>query len=246
MKITIAILTLVGFVATLSAGDLTGKITLKGTPPAEKLLPGIMDDPACGKTHAEKPKTAHYVVGSKGELANVVVVIKGVPGAKSTGPSAASAVLDQRNCIYVPQIIAVQTGQKITVKNSDPVPHNVRSTPISGMTPIGFMQMKGAPDQIISLDKTEDFLRFKCDVHNWMFAYATVVDHPYFAVTGADGTFKIANVPPGKYTVEAQHRKISGVVDANNAITGFKGITQEVEIKEDGGKADFEFTAPAK
>ena len=246
MKTTIAILALAGFVGTLSAADLTGKVTLKGTPPAEKLLPGIMDDPACGKTHTEKPKTAHYVVGPKGEFANVVVVIKGVPDAKSTGASVAPAVLDQKNCIYVPQIIAVQTGQKITVKNSDPVAHNVRSTPISGMAAVGFMQMKGAPDQTISLDKAEDFMRFKCDVHNWMFAYATVVDHPYFAVTGADGTFKIANVPPGKYTVEAQHRKISGIVDANNAVTGFKGLTQEVEIKADGGKADFEFTAPAK
>lgn len=245
MKTTLAILVLAGFVGTLSAADLTGKITLKGTPPAEKPLPGIMDDATCGKTHSEKPMTAHYIVGPKGEFANVVVVIKGVPDAKSTGASAAPAVLDQKNCLYVPQIIAVQTGQKITVKNSDPVAHNVRSTPSSGMAAVGFMQMKGAPDQIISLDKTEDFMRFKCDVHNWMFAYATVVDHPYFAVTGADGTFKIANVPPGKYTVEAQHRKLSGTVHADNSIT-FKGLTQEVEIKADGGKADFEFTAPAK
>lgn len=246
MKTTIVVLAVAGFVGSMSAADLTGKITLKGTPPAEKEIKAIKDDPSCGPLIKDMPKTAHFVVGPNGELANCVVIIKGVPGAKSTGASAAPAVLDQKNCLYVPQIIAVQVGQKVTVKNSDPVPHNVRTTPISGMTPIGFMQMKGAPDQTITLDKAEDFLRFKCDVHNWMFAYATVVDHPYFAVTGPDGTFKIANVPPGKYTVEAMHRKISGVVDANNAVTGFKGLTQEVEIKESGGKADFEFTAPAK
>ncbi len=56
----------------------------------------------------------------------------------------------------------------------------------------------------------ENFLKFKCDVHPWMFAYVTVADSPYFAVSAKDGTFKIANVPAGKYTVEAAHRKANG------------------------------------
>jgi hypothetical protein len=81
-----------------------------------------------------------------------------------------------------------------------------------------------------SFTKPENFLRFKCDVHPWMFAYACVVDHPFYAVTGADGTFKIANVPPGKYTVEVLHRKAGSV-------------SQEAEITDAGGKADFTLEA---
>ena len=50
-------------------------------------------------------------------------------------------------------------------------------------------------------------VRFKCDVHPWMYAYVTVVDHPYFAVTDKDGKYRIANVPPGTYAVQAMHRK---------------------------------------
>jgi hypothetical protein len=58
-----------------------------------------------------------------------------------------------------------------------------------------------------SFPTAESFLRFKCDVHPWMFSYVTVLDHPYFAVSGKDGSFTIKNVPPGKYTLVAMHRK---------------------------------------
>ena len=87
----------------------------------------------------------------------------------------------------------------------------------------------GAPDIDHVFPEAEDFLRFKCDVHAWMFSYVTVVDNPYFAVTGKDGTFKIANVPPGKYTVEAMHRKASGG----------KPVTKEIEVKDGTTTAGF-------
>lgn len=97
-----------------TAGNVTGKITLKGTAPAESPIPQAKENPDCGKLLKEVPTTKHWVVSSKGELANVVVVIKGVAGAKSTGASAAPVVLDQKNCLYTPTILAVQTGQKST------------------------------------------------------------------------------------------------------------------------------------
>ena len=230
MKNALAIL-ITGFTVSLTAGDLTGTVTLKGTPPAEKDITPLREDATCGKlAGAATAKTTHYVVGAKGELANCVVIIKGVPGAKSTGADAKPVVVDQKSCLYVPHIFAVQTGQKITVKNSDPVMHNVHTTPTTGASEYNQAQMAGNPDLSLTLDKPESFMKFKCDVHPWMFAYATVVDQPYFAVTDAEGKFKIANVPAGKYTVEAAHRK------AGTA-------TQEVEIKADGGKAEFTLEA---
>src|SRR5262250_356700 len=102
------------------AGEITGTITLKGTPPKEKDITPLKDDPTCGKLHTEMPTTHFYVVGPKGELADVIVSVQGAKGA-SAGASAAPVVLDQKGCEYSPQIFAIQTDQKITVKNSDPV-----------------------------------------------------------------------------------------------------------------------------
>lgn len=213
------------------AGDITGTITLKGTPPAEKQITPLKDDPNCGKLHSEMPTTHFYVVGSKGELADVVVSLQGISG-KSTGASAQPVVLDQKGCEYNPSIFAVQTGQKIVVKNSDPVLHNVHDVPASGSgnPEENKAQMPNGPDLSFSFSKPEEFLKFKCDVHPWMFAWASIYDHPYFSVSAKDGTFKISNVPAGKYKIQAAHRK-AGVV------------TQDIEVKDGENKVDFTLEA---
>ena len=75
--------------------------------------------------------TKFYVVGPNKEFADVVVMLKGVP-AKAADASAPAVLIDQKNCLYVPQIVAIQTGQKLLVKNSDPMPvamHNVHINP---------------------------------------------------------------------------------------------------------------------
>ena len=138
-------------------------------------------------------------------------------------------MIDQKGCLYVPQILAVQTGQKISVKNSDPMMHNVHTVPtVSANKEENKGQPGGAPDMTFFIPAPENFLKFKCDVHPWMFAWVTVVDHPYFAVTGKDGSFTIKDVPPGKYKVVAMHRK--------GAPTG---VEKEIEVKADGASADF-------
>ncbi len=214
------------------AGDITGTVTLKGSPPKEKDITPLKEDPNCGKLHSEMPTTHFYVVGPDGALADVVVSVQGISG-KSTGASAPPVTLDQKGCEYVPQIFAVQTDQKILVKNSDPVLHNVHDTPtVSGNKEQNVAQMPGSQELPFSFSKPEEFLRFKCDVHPWMFAWVSVFDHPYFAISGKDGTFKISNVPPGKYTIRAAHRKAGST-------------TQEVEVKE-GAPAKVDFTLEAK
>ena len=201
------------------AGEVTGTITLKGAPPKEKDITPLKEDPNCGKLHSQMPTTRFYVVGPKSELADVVVSLQGMSG-KSTGAAASPVVLDQKGCEYVPQILAVQTGQKIQVKNSDPVLHNVHDLPtVAGNEEKNTAQLPGGADLSFSFSKPEEFLKFKCDVHPWMFAWVTVFDHPFFAVSGKDGAFKIENVPAGKYTLRAIHRKAGPVI-------------QEIEVKD--------------
>ena len=140
--------------------DIVGVITLKGTPPAEKEITPLMENPDCAKMHATTPTTHFYVVGAKGELADVVVSLKGVTG-KSTGASAPPAVLDQKGCLYTPTILAIQTGQKLVVKNSDPCVHNVHATPaVPGNPETNQGQSPGAADLTYTYTQPEMFLRF--------------------------------------------------------------------------------------
>jgi plastocyanin len=231
MKMNRTLAAVAGFAAALqiaTAGNLTGKVTLSGTPPPEKEITPLKEDATCGKLTTGTPMTKFFVVGPNKELADVVVIVKGLDG-KSTGASAAPAMLDQHGCEYVPSILAVQTGQKIDVKNSDPVMHNVHSVPtVAGNPEENKAQMAGSADLVFSMPKAENFVKFKCDVHPWMFAWVTVVDHPYFAVSGKDGSFTIKDVPPGKYKVVALHRKAAPA-----------GVEKEVEVTADGAKVDF-------
>jgi hypothetical protein len=232
-KTTICI-TLLGLAAAqlAAAGEITGLITLKGTPPKELDIAPLKDDPTCGKLHTNLPTTRFFVVGPKGQLADVVVSIQGI-SAQSTGASAPPVVLDQKGCLYVPQILAVQTDQKILVKNLDPVIHNVHDTPlVEGNPEKNLAQLPNGPDLTFSFPKPEEFVRFKCDIHAWMFAWISVFDHPYFAVSVNDGTFRIANVPPGKYTLKAIHRKAGT-------------LTKAIEVKE-GQPATADFTFEIK
>ena len=194
------------------AADIVGTVTLIGTPPPEEDIGPTMTQmaPDCAAMYDpdKMPTTHFYVVGPKGQFADVVVSLQGITG-KSTGPSASPAVLDQKGCLYSPQILAIQTGQKLTVRNSDTCVHNVHCIPtVPGNQERNDVQMPGGPDLTYTFPKPEEFIKFECNIHPWMKAWVSVFDSPYFAVSGTDGKFIIKNVPPGKYTVEADHRKL--------------------------------------
>jgi len=218
------------------SADITGTVTLNGAPPAEREITPLENDPTCGKLHAGKVFTEFYSVGANKELADVIVMLKGV-APKAADASAAPVVMDQKGCLYVPQIVALQAGQKLVVKNSDPstVPmHNIHINPVPGPNydaysmKISQPQMSGGADLTYNFSAPENFMKFQCDVHPWMFAWVTVVDNPYFAVTGKDGKFTIKNVPAGKYKIVALHRKAAPT-----------GLEKEVEVKDSGASVDF-------
>ncbi len=234
MKLNPSLLVVAAVLTTLqavSAADIVGKITLKGTPPAEKELPL---DANCGKLHpASKPTTRFYITDGKGGLADTFIYLKDGLTGKTIEVPAEAKVLDQKGCEYSPYVSGVQTKQKLAVKNSDELLHNVHATPaVAGNKESNQAQLPKSKDLVYSYDNQEILLRFKCDVHPWMFAYVGVVDHPYYAVSAKDGTFKIANVPAGEYTLEAFHRK------------GGK-VTQKVTVGAGNATSDFSFTVPA-
>ncbi|MDE3066997.1 MAG: hypothetical protein KGJ60_05530 [Verrucomicrobiota bacterium] len=210
------------------AADIIGTITLDGTPPPEVPYTPLMNDPNFSKMYTSTPTTHFYVVGPNHGLGDVVVFLKNVTG-KSTGASQPPALLDQKGGLYRPQILAIQTGQKLLVRNSDKCIHNVHViTTVAGNPEHNNVQMPGSPDLTFTFLKPEMFITFKCDVHPWMFAWVSVMDSPYYGVSDKTGKFVIKNVPPGHYTVEADHRKL-GVQ------------TKEVDVKDSDVTVNFTY-----
>lgn len=187
-----------------AGGGIEGTVKLEGPPPALAPLKVTKDGRACGK---ELPNEA-VQIGSGGALKNVVVSIKGLK--PPTPPAGAQgAVIDQRSCQYVPHVQAVTVGTRINVVNNDAILHNVHAN--AGPKTIFNLAM---PIKGLSLFQTcshPGLLKLTCDAgHPWMSAYVWVFEHPYYAVTGADGSFRILDVPPGEYTLEYWHESIDG------------------------------------
>jgi plastocyanin len=189
-----------------TAGTLTGTIKFTGRKPARKPV-DMSSDPACVEAHHGKAYDESEVVDSNGTLANVFVYVKtGLEGKKFETPSTPVSI-DQKGCWFRPRVLGIQTGQVLSVVNSDPVTHNIHP-----MAEINreWNHSQGAGDEPLARKflKPEIMIRVKCNIHSWMHAFIGVLDHPYFAVSDDTGTFTIPNLPPGDYTIEAWHEKL--------------------------------------
>jgi plastocyanin len=159
-------------------------------------------------------------------IGNVFVWIKqGLPGGPYPVPEQ-PAVLDQRGCRYIPHVLGIMVGQKLQIVNSDSTMHNVHSLAKNGRQFNNGMA-KGAPPLIKTFEAPEVLLKIKCDAHPWMSSYAGVVEHPYFAVTGTDGSFSLENLPAGTYEVAAAHELLKRSVQS---VTVADGESVEIEF----------------
>jgi hypothetical protein len=207
------------------ASSIAGKVSFEGTlPAAEKVKTSA--DPKCQAMHPQG-LDKKIVDGKDGGLAHAFVWLKsGVTG--SYPAPTTPALLNQEGCEYRPHMVAVQTGQTITIKNDDDTLHNIHPKPTTNKE-FNIGQPRKGMEAQRSFDKQEVMIPVGCDVHPWMRSYISVVDHPFFAITNDDGSFEIKNVPPGDYEVEVIHEKL-------------KNQTQKVTVKANTpAKADFAF-----
>ena len=192
--------------AAQAAGGISGTAKFSGPAPARRSVK-MAADPACDQANPDGRLGEVMVVGDGGGLANVFVYIKSGLGDATFETPAEAASIDQNGCMYTPHVLGVMAGQTIEIKNSDPTLHNVHSLPKNSSPFNNAMPIK---DQIIKkkFGAEEIMVRVKCDVHPWMSAYVGVLTHPFHAVSGADGSFSIAGVPAGTYTVQAWHERL--------------------------------------
>ncbi|HVS83157.1 MAG TPA: carboxypeptidase regulatory-like domain-containing protein [Pyrinomonadaceae bacterium] len=222
-------------------GTISGKISFTGAAPEAKKI-DTSADVAC--TQKSPNLTTEDWAVKDGKLANTFVYIKdgtladnSKVGDYSSWPNAptGTVVLDQNGCHYKPHVLGVVVNQEISITNSDPTTHNIHFMPANNPD-WNQSQVNGAAALSHKLAHAEVLVPVKCNQHPWMKSYVGVMKHPFFAVSGEDGSFTIKGVPPGKYTVVAWHEG------------GAKGTekTMEVTVPARGaGAADFSFGASA-
>jgi len=189
-----------------TAGVVSGRVLFSGTAPAGKTI-DMSEDPQCNKLHASPVVDRAVAVNKNGTLGNVFVYIKGGLEGKKFRPPSFAAVIDQKGCWFEPRVLGIQTGQELEVTNSDPVTHNIHPRAHVNRE-WNQSQAEGSAPLERRFGYPEIMIRVKCNIHNWMHAWIGVVDNPYFAVTGSDGSFELKNVPPGEYTIEAWQEEL--------------------------------------
>jgi plastocyanin len=188
-----------------TAATIKGKVTFGGTAPANAAIK-MNADPYC-MTANKTPQTQEtYMVGKGGEVGNVFVYISDGLGDRTFLAPAEPVVINQENCRYHPHVLGLMVGQPLQILNSDGTLHNIHAIPTKNAEFNTGQPIKGMKTDHM-FTAAETMVPFKCDVHGWMNAYAGVLPHPYFAVTGEDGTFTIKNLPPGTYKLTAWHEK---------------------------------------
>jgi hypothetical protein len=189
------------------AGAIAGKVSFAGTvPPVQKVK--LTADPKCAAMHKEGLDRQTIRVKAGGVADTLVHVKSGIAGTYT--PPAEPALMDQVGCDYSPRMIVAMAGQPLKIRNSDDTLHNIHPRPtVNKEFNIG--QPRKGMESTKMFDKPELMIPTGCDVHPWMRAYISVLAHPFFAVTGDDGSYEIKGLPDGDYEVEAVHSELKTV-----------------------------------
>lgn len=174
-----------------SAGSIKGTVQFAGGTVEQKRISVTIDHHVCGKD--KDPET--LLLSPQKGVRNAVVWIDAPPQAKVDAPPAPAQV-DQQQCVFTPRVVLVPVGRKVEFLNSDRLLHNIHTLSREN-TRYNRTQPKGRTIPL-TFSKPE-IVEVVCDLHPWMRAWVVVMDHLFYAVTGADGDFLIRDVPPGSY-----------------------------------------------
>ena len=213
--------------ATQAGGTIAGKIKFTGARPTNPRI-DMSEEVACKNKYTAAPTAETVVVNANGTLSNVFVYVKaGLPAGGTYPAPPTPVVLDQSGCRYHPHVFGIQVGQALNIKNSDPVLHNIKAKAVKNR-PFNVSQPNVTTTPTVrTFAQPEVMVSLECNVHGWMNAFLGVLPHPFFAVTGTDGSFSIKGLPPGTYTIEAWHEKY-GTQTATVTLTGTETKTSDI------------------
>jgi plastocyanin len=219
----------------------SGIVYFKGEKPEIKPIAEIAGNAFCKEHHKDKPPPPRrtFMFGKNGDkdtVQNVLVYVSKGLEDKQFEPPATPVVLDQVACLYTPHVVAVMAGQTLEVRNSDATLHNVMAAPRVNPN-FNFGQPSAGSRNDLVFKGAEMKINVKCFMHPWMSGYIHVLEHPFFAVTGEDGTFTIKGLPPGEYELSVLHE---------SSLLGATPASATVKVEAGQTKKDVNFTYEVK
>ncbi|TAK07805.1 MAG: carboxypeptidase regulatory-like domain-containing protein [Candidatus Manganitrophaceae bacterium] len=225
----------------VSPGTVTGKVVLKGTPPPPRIYHLIFSPniDLCGRISDGKGNRLlrDFQVASDGGLKDVVVAIVGVEKGKLFSYTPEATI---ENCRIVPFVTPIRNNHPFTMINKDPIAHDVQGYTLKDDYTFAMFNKPLTPETIASktirLRKGHYIFRTQCGVHDYMQSWGIAIGNPYFAVTAADGSFTIPDLPPGEYDVIAWHPHMKVLakpirVEANGKVDlNFEFDSEEIKI----------------
>jgi plastocyanin len=187
----------------------------------------VKDSQVCEHHKTKEIRPEGAILVQDGNLENVVVYLSNI--SRGLKAPATDITIDNIECTFVPRVQVGFVGGRVVAKNSDDTLHNTHlflanpddtrdlknmALPKAGQTRKFKMKYAGLHD-------------VKCDAHNWMQGWVFSSKHPYIAVSGADGSFKMENVPAGTWAVKAWHEKFG---EKDGEITVTAGGTATLEL----------------
>jgi hypothetical protein len=175
-------------------GTINGTVKWQGALPHLAAAEINKDQQVCDPQGQKHRDLERLLVAPNGGVANTVVFLRDITHGKAMDLPVSRRILNQKNCRYEPHILLVPVQATLTVNSSDPLLHTVH--------------MSGSADYNLPFTSAgQEITRpmVREGGHVWMNGEMIVAKHPYYSVTDQDGTFELANVPPGDYEIVAWH-----------------------------------------